>query len=76
MFGQGRLELIEQLTTPDVADHGAPPENEYGRDGLERTIRWLHSGFDNLAYTPLDVFAERRQGHAALHSVGFGRGAV
>lgn len=57
LFGKARLELLEQLTTPDVIDHGGPPENQHGREGLERTIRWLHAGLDNLSYTPVDAFA-------------------
>ena len=37
LFGQGRVELLEELTTPDVVDHGAPPPNQGGRDGLRLT---------------------------------------
>ena len=57
LFGQGRVELLEELTTPDVVDHGAPPPNQGGRDGLRRPIQWIHSGLDDVRYEVHDAFA-------------------
>ena len=57
MFGNARLELVDELTTPDVIDHGAPPNGTHGREALKDTIRWIHSGFDDLVYEVKDAFA-------------------
>ena len=57
MFGGARLELVDELTTADVIDHGAPPNGTRGREALKDTIRWIHSGFDNVAYEVKDAFA-------------------
>lgn len=57
MFGNARLELVEQLTTPDVVDHGARPNGTRGQEALKGTIRFLHSGLDDLAYEVEDAFA-------------------
>jgi predicted ester cyclase len=57
MFGDARLELVDQLTTPDVIDHGRGPDGTRGRDALKGTIRWIHSGFDDLVYEVEDAFA-------------------
>ena len=35
MFGKARLDLVEELTTPDVIDHGAPPQGTHGREALK-----------------------------------------
>jgi SnoaL-like polyketide cyclase len=56
MFGSARLELVDELTTPDVIDHGAPLNGTHGREALKDTIRWLHSGLDDVAYEVKDVF--------------------
>jgi predicted ester cyclase len=57
MFGNARLELVDELTTPDVIDHGAPPNGTRGREALKDTIRWIHSGIDDVAYDVKDAFA-------------------
>ena len=56
MFGNARLDLVEELTTPDVVDHGAPPNGTHGREALKGTIRWIHSGLDDVAYEVKDAF--------------------
>ena len=56
MFGNARLDLVEELTTPDVIDHGAPPHGTHGREALKGTIRWIHSGLDDVAYEVKDAF--------------------
>lgn len=56
MFGNARLDLVDELTAPDVIDHGAPPDGTRGRDALKGQIRWIHSGLDNVAYEVEDAF--------------------
>ena len=55
MFGNARLELVDELTTPDVTNHATPPHR--GREALKDTIRWIHSGLDDLVYEVKDAFA-------------------
>lgn len=55
MFGQGRVELADEITTAEVIDHGAPPDGTHGREALKGTIRWIHSGLDDVAYEVKDV---------------------
>jgi predicted ester cyclase len=56
MFGDARLELVDELTTSDVIDHGAPPNGTHGREALKDTIRFIHSGLDDVAYEVKDAF--------------------
>src|SRR5437588_5003110 len=56
MFGSARLELVDELTTPDVIDHGAPPHGTRGREALKEQIRFIHSGLDDVAYEVKDAF--------------------
>ncbi len=55
MFGNGDLGLVDELTTPEVIDHGAQPDGTRGRGALKDTIRWIHSGFDDVAYDVVDA---------------------
>jgi predicted ester cyclase len=55
MFGNARLELVDELTTPDVTNHATPPHR--GREALKDTIRRIHSGFDDIAFEVKDAFA-------------------
>jgi predicted ester cyclase len=57
MFGNGHLELVDQITTPDVIDHGVQPSGTHGREALKGTISWIHSGLDDVAYEVEDAFA-------------------
>lgn len=56
MFGSAHLELVDELTTPDVIDHGARPNGIRGRDALKGVIRFIHSGLDDVAYEVKDAF--------------------
>jgi len=50
MFGNARLELVDEITTPEVIDHGTPPHGTHGREALKGTINWIHSGLDDVSY--------------------------
>ena len=56
MFGNARLELVDELTTPDIVDHGTPPDGTRGREALKGTISWIHSGLDDVSYEVQDAF--------------------
>jgi predicted ester cyclase len=56
MFGGARLELVDEITTPDVIDHGVPTGATHGREALKGTVRWIHSGLDDVSYEVQDAF--------------------
>ena len=63
LFGKGRLELMERLTTPDVIDHGGLPENQHGRDGIGAAVS--RSGGRHGKQKVHGVL--RRSGEKAIH---------
>ena len=56
MFGNARLELVDELTTPDIVNHGARAGHAHGREAVKGQIRGIHSGFDDLSYDIEDAF--------------------
>jgi len=65
LFGAGRLELADELITPDCVDHGGdagPPV--HGRDpitgpeAIKWVVRWLRGAFPDLAYDLDDAFGD------------------
>lgn len=56
MFGNARLELVDELTTPDVINRAAPPPGAQGRDAVKETIQRIHAGFDDIAFEVKDAF--------------------
>jgi predicted ester cyclase len=55
MFGNARLELVDEITTPEVIDHGNPTGATQGREALKGTISWIHSGLDDVSYEVKDA---------------------
>ena len=58
VFGQGRIELADELLAPDFLEHEAPPGTPRGPEAVRRTVKWLRSGLDDIAYDVEDVFGE------------------
>lgn len=64
LFGAGRLELADELVTPDCIDHGpevGPHEGHgpaIGRDGVRSSVQWLRGAFPDLAYEIHDAFGD------------------
>jgi predicted ester cyclase len=56
MFGNARLDLVDEITTPEVIDHGVPTGATHGREALKATIGWIHSGLDDVSYEVQDAF--------------------
>jgi predicted ester cyclase len=52
VFGQGRYEVIDEIVSPDIVDHGTPPPGmPQGREGLKATARALRAAFPDLKNT-------------------------
>jgi predicted ester cyclase len=52
VFGQGRLEVIDEVVAPDIREHGnLPPGVPPGREGLKTIARGLRAAFPDLKNT-------------------------
>jgi predicted ester cyclase len=51
VFGQGRLELVDELFAPTITQHGElPPGIPAGREGLKAIASALRKGFPDITY--------------------------
>jgi hypothetical protein len=65
LFGAGRLEVADELITPDCVDHGGdsgPPvrgrDPGTGPEAIKWVVRWLRGAFPDLAYDLDDAFGD------------------
>jgi steroid delta-isomerase-like uncharacterized protein len=59
VFGQGRVELADELLTPDFVEHEGPPgATQRGPEAVKRTVQWLRSAFDDISYDVEDLFGD------------------
>ena len=70
VFGKGRIELAEELLTPDFIEHEGPPGTPRGPEAVKRSVQWLRSGLDDISYDVEDVFGEgdRVALHVTMHA--------
>ena len=57
LFGAGRLELADELVTPDCVDHG-DARAPHGPDGIKGVVLWLRAAFPDLTYESEDAFGD------------------
>ena len=76
VWGQGRVELIDQLFAPDYVDHYTPPGGPPGRDGIRYDVERVRAAFPDLEITTDDIVCEGDR--AALRWSGRGtyRGGI
>ena len=57
---QGKLELIDELFSPDFVDHAFAPELGLapGREGIRQFISMLRTAFPDIDIKPQDIIAE------------------
>lgn len=59
VINQGKIDVIEELFTPDFVEHEAvPPGVPPGRDGLKAMFGMLHSAFSDFKATVEHLIAE------------------
>ena len=52
VFGQGRLDLVDEIIAPNIIDHmTSPPGVPQGRDGIKAIASALRTGFPDIKYT-------------------------
>jgi len=56
LFAAGRIELADELVTPECVDHTAPRSVPPGPDGIKQVVGWLQSTFGGLDYDIEDAF--------------------
>jgi len=66
LFAQGDLALMDELTTPDFANHGQTPgvPEEQGRASLAKAIERLRAGFPDFRY---ELEHEVAEGEIVVH---------
>jgi predicted ester cyclase len=56
LFGDARLELAQELISPDFVDHEAPEGFPTGPEAARSTVNWLHGAFADMRYEVEDAF--------------------
>ena len=52
VFGQGRLQVVDEIVSPDFIQHGElPPGIPTGREGLKAIASAMRKGFPDVTYT-------------------------
>ncbi len=62
MWGQGKLELADQLYAPTYVDHasrGPEPSTVVGAAGIKDAVRTFRAAFPDLTYVVEELMAER-----------------
>lgn len=62
LWGQGKLELADQLYAPNYIDHvasGPEPSRVSGPDGIKHAVTMFRTAFPDLTYTVEDEMAAR-----------------
>jgi steroid delta-isomerase-like uncharacterized protein len=58
VVNKGKLDLIDELTTPDMIDHTPFPGVPPNREGVRQSIAMLRQAFPDLHITIEDIIAE------------------
>jgi predicted ester cyclase len=78
MWGNGRLELADELYAPDYVDHvgkGPEPSEVKGVEGIKQAVVAFRTAFPDLSYTVEDEIAEGELVVARFSARGTHRGA-
>jgi hypothetical protein len=43
VYNKGNLDVVDELVAPDVFNHRAVPEHQYGIDGFKHIIEWVRT---------------------------------
>jgi len=58
ILNNGRIELFDEICSPDFVKHTMPPGNSYGIEGSKQSILMLRRAFPDIKYTIEDMFGE------------------
>jgi predicted ester cyclase len=57
-FSEGKLEVLDEVLTPDFVNQSAPPGLDRGIEGVRQVIRMERAGFPDLQYEVLREIEE------------------
>lgn len=57
-FSEGRLEVLDEVMTPDFVNQAGPPGLDRGIEGVKQVIRMERTGFPDLRYEVLREIEE------------------
>jgi len=57
-FSEGKLEVLDEVLTPDFVNQAAPPGLDRGIEGVKQVIRMERTGFPDLHYEVLREIEE------------------
>jgi len=58
VIGQGKLDLIDELISPDFIEHEEFPDLPPGREGVKQVFKMFLEGFPDLHFHVKDMVAE------------------
>ncbi len=58
LFGDGDLDLADELVHPDYLNHEAAEGRPRGPEGMRETVTWLRETFGNPQFEEQDLIAE------------------
>lgn len=58
MLNKGNLGVIDEVSSPSMVDHSAPPESPPGIEGAKQMIGMFRAAFPDMHVTTEDLIAE------------------
>jgi predicted ester cyclase len=65
-FSQGKVEVLDELMTPDFVNHNAPPGMDTGIAGVKQVIKAERTGFPDLK---IELIRDFEQGDFVIQQV-------
>jgi steroid delta-isomerase-like uncharacterized protein len=57
VINQGKLEVFDELVSPDMVEHEELPGFESNREGIKQYFQMMHNAFPDLHFQVDDIFA-------------------
>src|SRR5512139_1045382 len=58
VFNAGKLEVVDEVVSPDYVLHGAPPDMPGGPDAIRATVQMFRAAFPDLQIELTELVAE------------------
>ncbi len=62
LYGEGRLELVDELFAEDYVNHDPPQGFGRGRDDVREFIRTIHAGLSDVKSTATNILVDGNEG--------------
>ena len=74
VFNAGKIEVIDEIVSPDVVEHEEMPGLSADREGVKQFMRAIREAFPDLHVAPQDVIASGDRVVARIRLTGTQRG--